>query len=132
MRDELVKNVLGVIISFILFIVVIVMGVIYRNLLVLAIFISIINLFVFSGKILELIITINNMKNINNSNIGTIVSINDKILKYLYIALWPIVGVYFIYRYFVMHNSKLLLYGILLILSFIYTLYKQNLKSKIK
>ena len=49
MRDELVKNILGVIISFILFIVVIVMGVIYRNLLVLAIFISIINLFVYSG-----------------------------------------------------------------------------------
>lgn len=132
MRDELVKNILGVIISFILFIVVIVMGVIYRNLLVLAIFISIINLFVFSGKILELIITINNMKNINNSNISKIVSINDKTLKYLYIALWPMIGVYFIYRYFVMHNSKLLLYGILLILSFIYTLYKQNLKSKIK
>ena len=108
------------------------MGVIYRNLLVLAIFISIINLFVFSGKILELIITINNMKNISNSNIGKIVSINDKVLKYLYIALWPMIGVYFIYRYFVMHNSKLLLYGILLILSFIYTLYKQNLKSKIK
>ena len=99
MRDELVKNILGVIISFILFIVVIVMGVIYRNLLVLAIFISIINLFVFSGKILELIITINNMKNINNSNISKIVSINDKILKYLYIALWPMIGVYFIYRY---------------------------------